>query len=404
MTRGVRHVALTGVLVAAIAAAPATAALAVDEAPELGPEALVVADAGPAPVVDEPPVPEPVAPEPVPASVALAPLAEGDDMTVPVITVGGLDPMWVYELGSEFTLEFSCEDPESGIVSCTEEHGYASGDTVRLSVDGLNVFTVTGVNGAGISWSGSLHVWAQIPELVSVRAVFDAGRSSLNGWFDAPLAATIRAWRDDELPIREIRYRIDGGEWVVASGGEVELAFDTEGEYLLEYVAFDAEVGVSTLMRRWVALDFTAPSVFYPEDIDGAAFTVGYEKALWAECEDELSGVDVCAFDEGRWLPTDEPGEHTVTVRAIDEAGNEVTRVLRYTVLAADGGDPDADDPGTDDGAPAAPALPATGAGALASTGADAAGLTSLLLGGVALIALGAGATILTRRTRPSSR
>ena len=391
MTRGMRRAALTAVLVAAIAAAPATAARALDEVPELEPEVTVVADAAP---------------------------AEGDDdMTPPVITVGGLDTSWVYELGAEFALEYTCTDPESGIVSCTEADGHLSGDIVRLSVDGLNVFTVTGVNGAGISWSGTLHVWAQIPELVSVRAIYDPHRQSLNGWFDTPIDGTIRAWRDDELAIRDIRYRIDGREWIVTSGSEVAVPFTTEGRYLLEYLAFDADMGFSTLIRRWIALDFTAPAIWYPEGIDGGEFPRGYEQALWASCEDLLSGVDTCAFDEGEWLPTDVPGEHTVTARGTDDAGNEVVRVLRYTVLGAEGeepGDdeqPDDEQPGGEQpgdgggvsgGVSGQPARPATGAGVLASTGVDS-GVWMLLIGGLALVGLGAGATILTRRTRLSS-
>ncbi len=401
MTRGMRRAALTGVLVAAIAAAPATAALALEEAPELEPEVTVSAE---------------VAPEPAPASVSLAaapsfaPLAEGDeDMTPPVITVGGIETGWPYELGAQFTLEFTCVDPESGIVSCTEQNGHASGDTVRLSIDGANLFTVTGVNGAGISWSATLEVWAQVAELEPVRVIFDGNRESLNGWYNAPIDGTIRAWRDDELGMRDVRHRIDGGEWIVTSGAEAAVPFSAEGRYLLEFVAFDADMGFSTLIRRWVALDFTAPAIWYPEGIDGGEFPRGYEQALWASCEDLLSGVDTCAFDEGEWLPTEVPGEHTVTARGTDDAGNEVVRVLRYTVLGAEGEEPGDDEqpvdeqPGDVGGVSGTPSLPATGAGVLASTGADAAGIWALLIGGLTLVGLGAAATILTRRTRLSS-
>jgi hypothetical protein len=348
-----------------------------------------------------------VAPAPAAlASTALAapaPLAPEDDTTPPVVRVSGLDRNWPYELGAEFVLEFSCEDPESGIVSCTEEHSYQSGDTVRLSIDGPNAFRVTGVNGQGMVWTDTLEVWAQVPEIQAVKVVFDGNRESRNGWFNAPITAVLRAWRDDELSIREIQYRIDRGDWVIAPGAEALVPFPDEGSYLIEFVAFDADTGLSTLRRQWVNVDVTAPDIIYPDGIDGGVFALGAERGLWMECGDGLSGVDVCAFDGGDRLPTDVPGVHTVTARAVDVAGNTVTRTLRYTVLGADGELPD--DDGDDDpvSPPAPPIRPAVSAPVLASTGADELGLGVLLLAGIGLVGLGAGAAFLTRRSRLSS-
>ncbi len=338
------------------------------------------------------------------AAAVAADAGDDADVTPPVVRVGGLEPGGVYELGAEFTLEFSCEDPESGIVSCTESHGYSSGDTVRLDVDGPNVFRVTGVNGAGLEKEASLEVWAQVAEIQGIQVVFDGNRPSFNGWYNAPLAATIRAWRDDELPIREIRYRVDGGEWQIVPGSEAAVPFEEEGRFLLEYIAYDSDMGISTQRRHWVNLDLTAPDISYPEGIDGGVFPQWFERALSAECGDELSGVDVCAFDEGAWLPTDEPGEHTVTARGVDDAGNVVTRVLHYTVVAADMEPGGSGDPGeTPSDAPAAPPAPTSAPGSLARTGADSPGVVTLLIGGLGLVAVGTAAAMLTRRRRSCS-
>ncbi|MGN6271843.1 MAG: hypothetical protein ACTHMQ_02010 [Protaetiibacter sp.] len=411
---GVVRAVLAGTVALALVGGPVTAAGALadaDETQEVRVETPVTLPPVEEPIPAEVEEPAPAVEEPAPAEVeeaapamhlAAAPLAAEDDTTAPVVRVGGLDRNWPYELGAEFVLEFSCEDPESGIVSCTEEHGYQSGDTVRLSIDGLNAFRVTAVNGQGMEWTSSLEIWAQIPEIQDIKVVFDGGRESRNGWFDASITATLRAWRDDELSIREIQYRIDGGEWATAPGAEAQVPFPDEGRHLIEFVAFDADMGLSTLRRQWVNVDLTAPDIIHPDGIDGGVFALGAERGLWMECGDALSGVDVCAFDEGDRLPTDVPGVHTVTARAVDDAGNTMTRTLRYTVLAADGEVPSDDD---DDpvGQPASPIRPAVSAPVLASTGADELGLGVLLLAGIGLVGLGAGAAFLTRRSRLSS-
>lgn len=322
-----------------------------------------------------------------------------EDTTPPRASVSGLMNNWPYELGTEFVLRFWCDDPESGIVSCEEEHGYRSGDVVRLDTLGRHSFSVTGVNGAGLEYTGTLEVAVQAGDLQPVRAVFSGSEESWNGWFNTPIDGRIRGASDTGQPITRIYYQLDGADWVLVSGDEAIIPFTAEGRYLLDFNALDEHDSFSTVQRQWVKLDFTAPDLVYPSGIDGGVFELGAVRALWAECGDELSGVDECGFDEGEYLPTDRPGVFTVTARAVDEAHNVVTRTLTYTVLDAEGQLPTQ---AADDESPAAPApaSPAAAPRTLATTGVESAGVGLLAVSGLVLVALGIGGAVLTRRMR----
>jgi hypothetical protein len=307
-----------------------------------------------------------------------------------------------YQLGATFVLEFQCEDPESGITSCTEQHGYSSGDTVRLSSEGINSFRVTAVNGEGTVWTESLDVWAEIAELQQIRVYYDTHRQIWGGWLNAPVPVTLTASTSGTLfPIRDVRTRIDGGEWLVTPGSVAEVPFLGEGTHVLEYYAMDEDYSMSTIVRMAVNFDLQAPELILPFE-NGAVFQLGELKALWLECGDNLSGVDMdtCAFDEGRRLPTAEPGEFTVTARAVDNAGNEVSQVLHYTVVGD--AEPQPEDPEEDQGDEEPTEQPVPGVpaendlGTLAFTGSTDSAPLALLAGGLILIglAIAGGATL----------
>jgi hypothetical protein len=86
--------------------------------------------------------------------------------------------------------------------------------------------------------------------------------------------------------------------------------------------------------------DLTAPDVALRTPTDGAAYAHGEQVVADYDCTDEQggSGVASCAgpVADGQALDTSSVGQHSFTVTARDQAGNERTLTHAYTVLDAE--------------------------------------------------------------------
>ena len=140
--------------------------------------------------------------------------------------------------------------------------------------------------------------------------------------------------QDDDSGVESIEYAVDGGEYVPYSE---PVVFDEPGTYSLEHRATDAAGNVSepgTVDLVVVAADgedTTAPSVTaeVTGELDADGAYVG-SATVDLTAQDAGSGVASVeyALDGGEYAPYTEPvvvdalGEHTVTYRATDNAGN----------------------------------------------------------------------------------
>jgi hypothetical protein len=178
-------------------------------------------------------------------------------------------------------------------------------------------------------------------------------------------SSTRRSWRasdpnGDPLKFRVEVRREDGGEWVEI-GKDLDAAMFTwntnslpDGRYRLRVTASDAaanpigEERTGEIASEPFGVDNTAPAI--PE-------LAGDGARIRGRAEDAASPVVrlEVAVDDGDWravapeggigdsrsaafaftIPGLKPGEHLVSVRAIDLAGNPVTKAIHVKVAAA---------------------------------------------------------------------
>ncbi|GEM_PF-6103101 len=148
---------------------------------------------------------------------------------------------------------------------------------------------------------------------------------------------------DDVSGIDYYEVKIDGGNWTdVGNNNEYTFADLEDGNRTVEVRAWD-KAGNSRIDTVNFTIDTTPPelNVITPEE--GEAFDIGEVTVEW-EGSDETTGIDhyEIRIDEGDWTVVGEntthtfsnltEGEHTVEVRAWDDAGHNNTRSVNFIV------------------------------------------------------------------------
>lgn len=326
-----------------------------------------------------------------------------------------------YDVGALATLDYECEDQLSGVVGCTA--AVPSGGALDTSTPGTFTVPVTATDAAGNS-ATAVHTYI-------VRGVDESGPAvaihvapePASGWYASYLGIGVTA--DDPSEVASLHWSTDGpessnGDVVGEASGGFDLAVDGITE--ISAWAYDGLGNRGEAERRTVRIDTVAPRIDLgspslpaptpnggrPAELE---FVQGEEIPLEFDCVDEHSGVVSClvqgelpelAAEEN--LPTDELGEHTLTFRGLDLAGNETSFELRYLVVEPNGGS--GDGAGDGDGAGNGIGRPAADQGdgapsSLAETGFP-------VLPGILLVGglLATGAVLLSTRTafRPGRR
>jgi len=248
--------------------------------------------------------------------------------------------------GYRFALRYSC-GPVEIIASCTEASGLASGDVVELrrtsDNGGRYTFTVTALDIDGRTATSSRSVTVVAPELQEVDATLIAETGSLETWNNGPVRVRVVPVVPDGTGHRSA-YLSTGGLWSESSAGWLGAEVALEGRNRIHY--FAATEGASGPVRdAFVNIDLTDPilgSVSPAGLLDASnppAYTRGESVRVTFICSDALSGIAECGGDLelGDLLPTEVIGSHTLTILARDNAGNEVTRQLHYSVVPGDG-------------------------------------------------------------------
>jgi hypothetical protein len=251
----------------------------------------------------------------------------------------------VYRLGDSVTLQYSCEDPESGINTCgatiidntTRENGY-----VRV-LDQLGTFEARahGSNEAG-QFAADSHSFRVIEDEDVAPTVEVQAPAASNGWWSGPITVGLLGQDGDGSGVNRIEYRTfdDGvpGEWVSVPGAYTTFPTSGEGDNRYQVRAIDWFGNVGVAQTVSFPTDATAPGVTVSLPEAGVTVEPGDELNLSFSCSDALSGVDVCEAPvaDGETLDTSELGTFEVVVRAVDAAGNETRVVRSYTVAEAD--------------------------------------------------------------------
>ena len=131
-----------------------------------------------------------------------------------------------------------------------------------------------------------------------------------------------------------VQWRIDAGEWSAARGGPVVVTLDpiADGDHAL--AAREAPLlpvlPPGAAVERRFRVDATAPRIEIGEPRQGAVYGLGQPVAARYSC----AGASTCAgpVGDGQPVPTDRSGPASCVVRAADDAGNQATARVDYSV------------------------------------------------------------------------
>jgi len=157
------------------------------------------------------------------------------------------------------------------------------------------------------------------------------GTPGEQGWYTSAVTVSIEA-QDALAGIAEVRYALDGGDWVVAD----QVVLDENGEHVLQYQAQDAAGNVSDVQTTTLRVDRAAPQITYDirPDPDASGWYL-QPITISLDVQDVGSGVAEVRYrlDDSTWMTwtpgTDirfaVEGSHFLTVEARDRAGNLAT-------------------------------------------------------------------------------
>ncbi len=293
------------------------------------------------------------------------------DTTGPTIDIASPAEDFTVFVGDELNANFSCEDAASGVASC--EGSVPLGESLPTDVAGDFDFTVTATDLAGNT--STRIVTYTVRDIDGPQVTMEPVGVNSSGWLNR--GSSVRVSADDASRVVHMYWGyLTPSEELVSGetfGDEAMIQFTESGEYSVWAGATDEhENGEEPVNARFnVDVDDPVISVSVPQPVGllPGEYMQGQRLVADFECTDALSGIADCeaSVPNGEQLPTDEVGEFEFTVTATDVAGNEVTRVVSYRVVAST--------------APSIPTVLAqTGANAL--PGLLAAGAT-LLIGGV---------------------
>lgn len=211
--------------------------------------------------------------------------------------------------------------------------------TVLLGGNGTHSFDYEATDNAGnteaarslsIDISGATHS-------APVTSVTESGSEGSNGWYKSAVTLTLTA-SGGISGAATIEYRVDGGNWTVYSA---PLVLD-EGRHVIEYQASDSTGYIEPAKSASVNVDYSPPT--FGDTSPSGVVTTADVVVSWS-ATDDLSGIDRFEVsvdgapfaDEGgattlsaHWAD----GDHVVTVRAIDLAGNSQETSITFSVQA----------------------------------------------------------------------
>ncbi len=172
-----------------------------------------------------------------------------------------------------------------------------------------------------------------------------AGVAGNSGWFRSSVTVTLRAV-DNLSGLATVRYRVDGGPWLLRSASTGSLSLFTltvgEGIHVVEYVAIDAVGNPSPTRALHISADATAPVI--TSLTPGGRLSTSRVTLSWAGT-DTLSGIAGyrMSVDGGAYVDLGTTtqrelsladGTHEAVLEAFDVAGNSVSATTTFQIDA----------------------------------------------------------------------
>jgi hypothetical protein len=158
------------------------------------------------------------------------------------------------------------------------------------------------------------------------------------GWYTSAVELTIIA-KDSASGVSQTYIRLDSGDWRLYSG---QIAVDKCGPHLLEFYSKDRVGNIESVQLVDFRVDFDAPTILIQKD--GRIFTTSEIRLNWT-ASDNTSQVSTIELSiDGKpfqifggtqsniTLQSLNDGQHSLAIRVTDFAGNNVVRVLSFTI------------------------------------------------------------------------
>lgn len=240
------------------------------------------------------------------------------DTTPPTITFNA--PAGYYDRGKVVTVDYSCDDADSGIATCVGD--LPNGASLNTSKVGAYTFTVTATDKAGNTATVTHHY-----NIANVSPTITIDSPAANATYQ--LGDTVTA----SYSCNEEDYDIATCTGDVPDGAPVDTS--TAGQHSFAVTATDAEGNEATVTHYYdVAVK---PTITLTVPGDGASYGQGTKVQAVYSCSEPTGGPGIATCDgdvaAGGLIDTS-PGDHSFTVTATDKAGKTATMTAAYTVEA----------------------------------------------------------------------
>jgi hypothetical protein len=247
------------------------------------------------------------------------------DETQPTITLTTPADGAVYEMGEQVLADYSCADEPngSGLESCVGS--VANGAAVDTGSLGDKTFTVNASDGAGNTATRSVTytVVDATPPSIAITTPADGAVYSVGEQVAADYSCT------------------DADSGVATCAGSVAkgAAVDTGsvGRKTFTVDASDKAGNTASKTVSYTVADRTAPAITVASPVEGAVYTLGETVLADFSCADEPNGSGLASCEgsvaDGAALDTSSVGAKTFEVGAKDNAGNQVTKSVAYSVV-----------------------------------------------------------------------
>ena len=211
------------------------------------------------------------------------------------------------------------------------EQDVGTSTSVTLTLDdGQHTVTVTAHGSATASDSVTFTVDTTPPSLSVSAPAYATGDYEV-------------AWTCAEDNLDHYEVSVDGGAWQnVGTSASYTVTDPTEGSHTVAVKAVD-KAGNEATQTVTTVVDVTPPSLTITSPEDDSVI-VGHSVTLEWSVSDSGSGIDYVGYrvGTGAWTEvtgatqvvlTLDDGYYTVTMKAVDNAGNEVYRAVSFTVV-----------------------------------------------------------------------
>jgi hypothetical protein len=242
---------------------------------------------------------------------------------------------------SSVTLNLTATDALSGPASIsvsvnggTWTTTSGSSVTQTFSAEGVTNVSYYATDRAGIAGT---HV--TVPLKIDTSAPSTTSQvlatSGLNGWYTSDASVALAA-ADSLSGVASIQYRVDGGSWQTYAG---TIAVH-DGAHTIEYYALDVAGNAEAVLSLQLRVDSTPPQIGITSPI--GVLTTSQVTVSWTG-SDATSGIGGYAISvDGQGFTTVGntthatvgllDGDHTITIRATDLAGNSAETQTHVTV------------------------------------------------------------------------